>query len=573
MEHNNEAQYVPKSMLQKSPTGIQGLDEITFGGLPQGRTALICGAAGCGKTMLAMEYLVNGARLYNEPGVFIAFEETEAELIQNFASLGYDLEDLASRKLLAFEYVHVERGEIEETGEYDLEGLFIRLGYAIDSVRAKRVVLDTIESLFSGFQNDSILRAELRRLFRWLKNRGVTSIITGERGERSLTRGGLEEYVSDCVIELDNRVEDLITTRRLRILKYRGSAHGTNEYPFLIDEQGISVQPISSIGLDHPVSQERISSGIGRLDQMMDGQGYYRGSSILVSGTSGSGKSTVAAHFVKAAGQRGERCLYFAMEESAAQIIRNQLSTGIDLKPLVEQGLLKIHSARPSLYGLEMHLVTMQKLVNEFQPRVVVLDPVSNLISVGSMVQVRSMLTRLIDWLKVKQTTSLYISLTPSGDDCEQTDIGISSLMDTWLLLRDIELNGERNRGLYILKSRGMAHSNQIREFIITNHGVDLLDAYLGPGGVLTGTTRLIQEQHDRELEMAKEQEITELQYELEQKRQALESKILALRGEFAARETAMNRIIVQQQSLVKIRREGKARVAESRKSNNQFND
>lgn len=568
-----EKQPVQGTELSKVRTGIQGLDEITLGGLPQGRITLVCGAAGCGKTMLAMEFLVSGAREYSEPGVFVTFEETENELAQNFSALGYDLKELAGRKLLAVEYVYVERSEIEETGEYDLEGLFIRLGYAIDSIGAKRVVLDTIESLFSGFQNDSILRAELRRLFRWLKGRGVTAIVTGEKGAALLTRNGLEEYVSDCVIELDNRVEDLIATRRLRILKYRGSAHGANEYPFLINEQGISVQPISSIGLEHQVSHERISSGISRLDQMLDGQGFYRGSSILVSGTAGTGKSTIAAHFVRAAAQRGERCLYFAMEESANQIIRNQLSTGIDLKPLVERDLLKIHSARPSLYGLEMHLATMQKLVTEFQPQAVVLDPVSNMISVGSIVQVRSMLTRLIDWLKVKQITSLYINLNSGGEDIEQTGIGISSLADTWLLLRDIELNGERNRGLYVLKSRGMAHSNQIREYLITANGVELLDVYLGSEGVLTGTTRLIQEEKDKEQEITRKQEFARLQYELEQKRQAVEAQILSLKEQFAAQEAAMKRIIEQEQSLIKTRDEGKARVARYRKSENQLTD
>jgi len=500
MAKRSEKSSINPEVLKKSLTGITGLDEVTNGGLPQGRTTLVCGAAGCGKTMLAMEYLVNGALEYGEPGVFMAFEETEAELIQNFSSLGYDLRDLVKRKLLSLEYVYMERSEIEETGEYDLEGLFIRLGYAIDSIGAKRVVLDTIESLFSGLQNEGILRAEFRRLFRWLKDRGITAIVTGEKGDRTLTRMGIEEYISDCVIVLDNRIEELIATRRLRIMKYRGSAHGTNEYPFLMDEQGISVQPITSIGMDHSVSNERISSGIPTLDNMLGGKGYFRGSSILISGTAGIGKSSLAAHFTQAACQRNERCCYFAMEESAAQIIRNKRSIGIDLEPFVNSGLLKIHTARPSLYGLETHLATMQKLIDEFKPQVVVLDPITNLISVGSIVEVRSMLTRLIDWLKVMQITSLYTSLTAAGSDKEQSEVGISSLMDTWLLLRDIELNGERNRGLYVLKSRGMAHSNQIREFLLTDQGVELIDVYLGTEGVLTGTSRQIQEEKDNAL-------------------------------------------------------------------------
>lgn len=555
-------------VLKKCPTGIQGLDEISNGGLPLGRTTLVCGAAGCGKTMLGMEFLVRGALEYGEPGVFMAFEENETELAQNFASLGYDLKDLAERKLLGLEYVYVERSEIEETGEYDLEGLFIRLGYAIDSIGAKRVVLDTLESLFSTFQNEFILRAELRRLFRWLKQRGVTAIVTGEKGEKNLSRYGIEEYVSDCVITLDNRLEDLIATRYLRIVKYRGSAHGTNQYPFLMDEQGISVQPVTSISLDHEVSSERVSSGIPGLDDMLGGAGYYRGSSLLVSGTAGSGKSSIAAHFAEAAGQRGERCLYFALEESAQQIIRNKLSIGIDLVPLVSRGLLTIHSARPASYGLEMHLATMQKLVEEFDPAVVILDPINNFTSVGSVIEVRSMLTRLIDWLKARQITSLYTCLNGAGSDLEQTEAGVSSLMDTWLLLRDIELNGERNRGLYVLKSRGMAHSNQIREFLLTDHGVELQDAYIGPEGVLTGTSRIIQEQKDHQMALARQFDIAGRQLELEQKRQALDIEIHALRNAFAIEEAELQRVIAQQQELEEVRGEALGRIAQSRHYN-----
>ncbi len=556
--------------LEKSLTGIAGLDEITNGGLPKGRSTLVCGAAGCGKTVLAMQFLVNGAIEYNETGVFMAFEETETELAQNFDSLGFDLEELVKQKKLVLEHIHLERSEIEETGEYDLEGLFVRLAYAIDTIGAQRVVMDTIESLFSGLQNESILRAEIRRLFRWLKDRGITSIVTGEKGEKSLTRMGIEEYISDCVIVLDNRINDFIATRRLRILKYRGSAHGGNEYPFLLDEQGLSVQPITSIGLQHSASTERVSSGIPALDKMLGGQGYYRGSSILVSGTAGVGKSTIAAYFAYAACMRGERCCYFSMEESAAQIIRNMKSIGLDFTPLVEKGLLIIHPARPSVFGLEMHLVTMQKMIDAYKPQVVVLDPITNLVSVGSMIEVRSMLTRLIDWLKVEQITSLYTSLTVQGSAAANTEVGISSLMDTWLLLRDIESNGERNRGLYVLKSRGMSHSNQIREFLVTDRGVKLIDAYLGTGGVLTGTSRLIQEEKDKTEAAALQQELMQRQRELECKREALEAQINSLKGKFAAEELELQRVMSQCQEIEQAKQLGKERIARSRNTDSE---
>ena len=567
MARKNRTRSLEDVVLQKSATGIKGLDEITNGGLPRGRTTLVCGAAGSGKTMLAMEYLVHGAQDYGEPGVFMAFEETEEELAKNFASLGFDLTDLVERKLLHLEHVFVERSEIEETGEYDLEGLFIRLGYAIDSIGANRVVLDTIEALFAGLSNKSILRAELRRLFRWLKDKGVTVIVTGERGESTLTRQGMEEYVSDCVILLDYRMVDSISTRRLRIVKYRGSSHGANEYPFLIDTRGFSIQPVTSLGLEHQVSDERISSGITRLDNMLEGRGFYRGSSILVSGTAGTGKSSMAASFAHAAGQRGERCLYFAMEESEGQIVRNMRSIGIDLEPWLRQGGLKIYSARPSLYGLEMHLVTMQKMVEEFDPRVVVLDPITNLITVGSMVEVRSMLTRLIDWLKLKKVTSFYTNLTHAGGRLEQTEEGISSLMDTWLLVRDIELNGERNRGLYVLKSRGMAHSNQIREFRLTDHGVDMVDVYLGPEGVLTGTSRIVQEAKENEYKVQRGQEVERRRRELEHRRQALEAQIESLRAGFAAEEEEIQRVISEGETREKMLQADRYRIADYRKS------
>jgi circadian clock protein KaiC len=464
--------------LQKELTGIPGFDEITRGGVPAGRPTLICGSAGAGKTLFAMEFLVRGAMLYDEPGVFMSFEETDEELTQNVASLGFDLNRLIADKKLALEYVFIERSEIEETGEYDLEGLFLRLGHAVDSIGAKRVVLDTLEALFAGLPNEAIIRAELRRLFRWLKEKGVTAVITCERGEGRLTRYGLEEYVADCVILLDHRVQNQISTRRMRIVKYRGTSHGTNEYPFLIDEKGFSVLPITSLGLTHKAPTEHVSTGIAKLDTMLSGKGFYRGSSILVSGIAGTGKSTIAAHFVEAACKRGERALFFAFEESQDQIIRNMRSVGIELERYVKKSLLKFHNARPSAWGLELHLATIHKAISDYKPRVVVVDPITNFLAVGDTVETESMLTRLIDFLKVEQITAMFTSLTPVTA-LEESKAGVSSLMDAWVSLRTIESNGKRNRGLYVLKVRGMAHSNQVREFLLTDHGVALANERL----------------------------------------------------------------------------------------------
>lgn len=474
----------PASRLRKAATGIRGLDELTQGGLPRGRPTLLCGSAGSGKTLLAMEFLVRGALESGEPGVFMAFEETAGELATNFASLGHDLKVLVARKNLVLDFVRIERSENEETGDYDLEGLFIRLGHAIDSIGAKRVVLDSIEALFSGLRNTSVLRSELRRLFLWLKAKGMTAIITGESSETSLTRHGLEEYVADCVIVLDHRVEGQMATRRLRIVKYRGSTHGTGEYPFLIDDGGLSILPITSLGLSHEAGTARVSSGVTRLDAMMGGKGYYRGSSVLVSGTAGSGKTSLAAHFGRAAVARGERCLWFAFEESAGQIIRNMRSIGIDLEPAVRRGTLRFHATRPSVCGLEMHLVTLHKLVNQFRPRVVVIDPISNFSSLGSESQIKAMMTRLLDFFKLEGITVLVTSLTAGGAVPESTEAGVSSLMDTWLMLRNLQNGAERNRVMHLVKSRGMAHSNQVREFLLTSHGMELRDAYAGPSGV-----------------------------------------------------------------------------------------
>lgn len=559
--------------LAKTPTGIQGLDEITFGGLPKGRPTLICGSAGCGKTLLSMEFLVQGAELFNEPGVFMAFEETEEDLRKNVTSLGYDLKDLSDRKKLVVDHVHIERSEIEETGEYDLEGLFIRLGHAIDSIGAKRVVLDTIESIFAGLPNPSILRAELRRLFRWLKDKGVTAIITGERGDSTLTRQGLEEYVSDCVILLDHRTREQISTRRLQIIKYRGSTHGTNEYPFLIDETGISVLPITSIGLDHKASSERISSGVTRLDTMLGGKGYYRGTSVLVSGTAGTGKSSLAAHFIDAACRRGEACVYFATEESPDLIVRNMRSIGIDLGPSVKKGLLRFDATRPTFYGLEMHLLRMHKLVTETNARVVVVDPITSYTSLGDSLEVKSMLNRLIDFFKAHQITAFFTSLTEGGNALEQSEVGISSLMDTWILLRHIESNGERNRGIWVLKSRGMAHSNQIREFVFTEHGIELIDVYLGSAGVLTGTARAAQEAQEKAEALSRRQDLERKQRALEQRKKALEAKIAALRAEFETEKEELEKGIIEKKQHEGVLEQDRAAMAKRRKADASSNN
>jgi len=551
--------------LEKTPTGITGLDEITSGGLPKGRTALICGSAGCGKTLFAMEFLVQGTLKYHEPGVFIAFEETEEELTKNVASLGFDLPGLCASKKLALDYVKVERSEIEETGEYDLEGLFIRLNHAIDSIGAKRVVLDTLEGLFAALPNEAVLRAELRRLFRWLKDKGVTAVITAERGERTMTRFGLEEYVADCVIILDHRVTEEVSTRRLRVVKYRGSVHGTNEYPFLINKNGISVLPITSLGLDYSVREEHISTGIERLDAMLAGKGYYRGSSILISGTAGVGKTSVASAFVNAAARRGERSLYFAFEESQSQILRNMRSIGINLAPWVNRGLLQFHAARPTVQGLEMHLLTMHHLVQEFKPQVVVVDPVTNLINVGSALQTRSMLVRLIDFFKTHQITALFTSLTGADSPLDQSEVGISSLIDSWLSLRNLESGNERNRGLFILKSRGMAHSNQIREFILSDKGIELVDVYAGLGTVLVGSARAAQEAREKAELMAQQEQLARRRRLFEHERHAIEAQIANLRADLESRRAELEQEASAEKRRVQAAEQSRIEIARKR--------
>jgi circadian clock protein KaiC len=522
-------------VFQKSPTGIEGLDEITEGGFPKGRPTLICGGAGCGKTLLSMQFLIKGITEFGENGVFMSFEEPSNDLSLNVKSLGFDLEKLKADKKLVVDHVRVERSEIEEAGEYDLDGLFIRLAHAIDTVKATRVVLDTIESLFSGLDNQAILRAELRRLFHWLKEKGVTAVITGERGEATLTRQGLEEYVSDCVIVLDHRVIEQVSTRRLRIVKYRGSTHGTNEYPFLIDEDGISVLPITSLRLDNEVSSEIVSTGVPGLDDMFAGGGFYRGSNILVSGTAGTAKTTIAAYFADEQCKKGERTVFFAFEESPQQLVRNMKSIGMDLEKHIQSGLLQIHSSRPSLNGLELHLLKLRKLIKDFKPATVIIDPISNLISVGSEQEVRSMLVRLIDMLKFSNITALFTSLNKQNENFrpDLAEESVSSLVDTWVTVRDMEGVGERNRGLFIVKSRGMGHSNQVREFIITQKGIELLDVEMGPNGILTGAARKTNQLNKEVTTKTLQNELERKDREIARKRKVLEANIEALKNEF----------------------------------------
>lgn len=527
--------------LAKTPTGIQGLDEVTEGGLPRGRPSLVCGPAGSGKTLLAMEFLVRGIIEFNEPGVFVAFEETREDLVANVASLGFDLEQLEADGTLVLDHINVVASEMVEAGDWDLEALFIRLGAAIDRVGATRIVIDTIETLFGAFTDTGKLRAELQRLFLWLKARGVTAVITAERGDGILTRHGIEEYVSDCVIVLDHLVSDDTAIRRLRVLKYRGSLHGTNQYPFLIGARGISVQPITSIGLNHGVSNERVSMGVDRLDVMLGGEGPYRGSSILVSGTAGTGKSTLSAQFCDAACARGERAIYFAFEESQEQIIRNMASVGMELGHWVEAGLLTFRCVRPSLFGLEAHLAAMQALIDDFDPSVVVIDPISDL--VGSGRDVSAMLTRQVDFLKSRGVTALFTSLAADGRR-ETTEQLVASLIDTCLVLRSMDGNGEHNRVLTVLKSRGMAHSNQVREFLLTDRGIELADVYVGPQGVLTGSARSAQEARERIDAVERQEDLHQRRANLERQRESVEAQVAGLWREFADETELVNRLL-----------------------------
>jgi len=464
--------------MHKCPTGITGFDEITEGGLPQNRITLICGGTGSGKTLLGIDFLINGATNYSEPGIFMSFEETEEELYKNVASLNLDLQGLVSHKKLLLEYVLLERRDMQDKGDFNLEGLFIRLEHAIDSIGAKRVVLDSTESLFAGVTDAGILRLEIKRLFRWLKDKHVTAIVTGELGSGSYTRHGLEEYISDCIILLDNRVREQMATRRIRVIKYRGSNHGTNEYPFVIAKEGLSVIPITSAGLDQPGTSKRVSTGIPSLDEMFRGGGYTLGSTVLASGTAGTGKTSLAAAFAVESCKRGERCLFLSYEESSGQLIQNLSSIGFQLEPLTKKGLLKIVSTRPSFFGLEMHLLELYKTLADFKPQSVIIDPLTSLIGQGNRLEIQSMLTRLIDVLKTKGITGFLTSLVSSNQQNDTSgEIGVSSLIDTWIVVRELEEDAgkRRIRGLYIVKSRGMGHSSDVHKLILSDAGMSLV--------------------------------------------------------------------------------------------------
>lgn len=548
--------------IKKCPTGISGLDQITGGGLPSGRTSLVCGSAGCGKTLFGLEFLARGAGDHGEPGVFVAFEESVDELAANAASLGLDVRGLMDRGLLVVDHVRVERSEIHETGEYDLEGLFVRLGHAIDTLGAKRVVLDTLEALFGGLGDHATLRSEIRRLFRWLKDKGVTAVVTGEGGQGQLTRQGLEEYVSDCVILLDNRVRDQISTRRLRIVKYRGSGHGSNEYPFLIDRTGISVLPVTAMSLGHEVSHERVPLGVAGLDEMLGG-GPHRGSSVLVTGGAGTGKTSLAAHFAAAACRRGERCLYFAFEESPPQIVRNMRSIGIDLERWIRSGRLMVHADRPTAYGLEMHLAMIHRMIETSRPDAVVLDPLTSLVRAGAADDVGLMLMRLIDSLKARGITGVFTGLSDSSA-ADATEFGVGSLMDTWLVLREVEAEAERNRLVHVVKSRGTAHSNQVREFTLSGRGMTLCDVYIGRGGgMLTGSARIAQEAADRLHEESLLEEDRERRTGLERRLAEIRARIGALEADLSRRQAELSRLSLREES--RARHAGKTRAALAR--------
>jgi circadian clock protein KaiC len=553
--------------ISKSLTGIDGFDDLTLGGVPTGRPTLVCGSAGCGKTLFATTFLIHGAREYGEPGVFVTFEERPGDIVSNVASLGFALNKLVDDQKIAFEHIALDRSELEEAGDYDLEGLFLRLESAIDSIGAKRVVLDTIESLFSVFSNEAILRAEIRRLFDWLKDKGMTTVITAERGDGTLTRQGLEEYVSDCVILLDHRVQNQVSTRRLRIVKYRGTAHGTNEYPFLIDQDGFSVLPVSSLGLNHKVFEDRISSGIADLDKMLAGGGFHRASSVLISGVAGSGKSSVAASFADAACAAGERALLFSFEESADQSVRNMKSLGIDLGRWIKSDKLRFIATRPTFYSLEMHLAVMLREVTRFNPSLVILDPISSFLESGDRMEVQSMLLRVIDFLKSHGVTAVFTHLMHGQDEKVQTDAGLSSLMDAWILLLNREISGEFNRELYLLKARGLSHSNQVREFVISDEGIKLVPPYLGESGALTGTARRNEEAKSRRAEVRRRADVSRVEQQLHQKRRRAKAQMEALQAELDADEIELKAITDDEGDYLRQTVADKADLQRSRKS------
>ncbi len=536
-----------RAVLSKTLTGIRGLDEITRGGIPSGCSTLVCGPAGSGKTVFGIEFIARGAIEHGDTGVYFSFEETKEKILRNIRALGIDGEALIQEGKVAIEYCDLRPIADGEVGEFDLGGLFVRLDRCIAKVKAKRVFIDGAEALFSAFTNEHIVRKELSRLFRWLEDKGVTAVVTGEKGDGTLTRHGLEEYLADCVIYLDHRISDQLSTRRLRVIKYRGVPHSTDEFPFLIDRDGIWVLPLTSLGLNHEASSERVSSGIKSLDEMLGGKGYFRGSSVLISGTAGTGKSSIAATFVNAACARGERALYFAFEESKRQIVRNMRSIGINLEQWEQKGLLSFQTFRPTIFGLEPHLANIEKITLLHRPHVVVIDPITNFVSLGTESEVKNMLMRLIDFLKTNQITAVFTSLTEGGTPVEQSSVGVSSLIDTWLLVRDIEMAGERNRGLYVLKARGMAHSNQIREFIITDRGLDLIPVYVGTdGNIFIGSARVGREAAEKALAVLNP-EIEKRKIALREERaKHLEAEINSLRARHAAIEHEAETLVMQ---------------------------
>lgn len=476
--------------VDKAPTGVRGFDVITGGGVPRGRATLVTGASGTGKTLFGVEFLVRGAVEHGEPGVLISFEETADDIAANVAGLGFDIPALRAQGLLAVD-AFVSDGTQEVTaGPFDLDGLFLRLDAAVASVGARRLVIDTIESLFGRLHDEVALRGELVRLFHWIKARGLTAVITGEQGQGGrLTRFGIEEYVSDCVIVLDTRLHDDVSTRRLRVAKYRGSTHGTNQYPFVITERGFAVLPLTAMGLTYDAPDDRISSGVPALDEMLGG-GILRASTVLVSGSAGTGKTTIAAQAVEAACERGERALFVTFEESPAQLMRNMRSVGIDLQRWIDAGRLRIEAERSTAMGLEEHLVALDRYIEEAQPTVVALDALGSLGRVGTGTAVTATVARQVDAMKSRGITSVLTVLAGEGEG-EAASLAVSSLTDTWLLLRNVERDGERNRLLFVIKSRGTAHSNKVREFLLTESGAQLVDVFVDDDGeVLTGSRR-----------------------------------------------------------------------------------
>jgi circadian clock protein KaiC len=532
-----------KGSLDKAASGLEGLDEITLGGLPRGRPTLVYGGPGCGKTLFGIQFLARGAAQHHEPGVFLAFEESIDDVKQNAQALGYDFRALIDQKLLALEHAVIDPAREIGHGEYDLDALFMRLARAVDSLSAKRLVLDSPEVLIRQDADKAAIKESSERLFRWLRNRGVTSIVTAAEGNGG-SRHGFEEYIADCVVRLDHRLDQQVSTRTLRVIKYRGSAHGTNEYPFLIDQSGIRVLPVTSIGLNHQVSTERVSTGVSRLDTMLGGAGFFRGTTVMLSGTPGSGKSSLAAHYTDAACRRGERVLAFTYEESPRQITRNMKSIGLDLERWESQGLLRFIAARPSMYGLEMHLAIMLGAIAEFDPQSVIIDPISNLVRAGREREAQTMVVRLIDALKTRGITTILTHPTSGLPSADHTDLAISSIIDTWMFVQNLQNGGERNRALYILKSRGMAHSSQIREFVITGEGIELIDVYTGPDGVLTGTARASREAQDKAATRGRQQEIEREKRRIGRRRKAVEAQIAALEAELEAEELDSSRLI-----------------------------